>query len=67
MMRKSKMSYIFFEAPKPGAAGGPPPPPPPPPPSGLFDDITSGATSEKSGVGALFADINKGDDVTKGK
>lgn len=47
-------------------AGGPPPPPPPPPP-GLFSDIEPVGKSEPTGVNALFADINKGDDVTKGK
>jgi len=51
---------------KSNGAGGPPPPPPPPPP-GLFDDIGLETIPQKAGANALFADINKGDDVTKGK
>ncbi len=51
-------------APAPG--GGPPLPPPPPPP-GLFDDIkTAAANPEKEARNALFADLNRGENVTKG-
>ena len=56
----------FLAAPKPAAAAGGPPPPPPPPPPGLFADAPA-AKSEPTGVNALFADINRGDDVTKGE
>jgi hypothetical protein len=57
---------VFLVAPKPPTAGGPPPPPPPPPP-GLFSDVKAEEASEPKGVNALFADINRGDDVTKGQ
>ena len=51
--------------PAPGA-GGPPLPPPPPPP-GLFDDIKVDANPEKAARNALFSDLNRGEDVTKGE
>jgi hypothetical protein len=57
---------LFSPGPKPVTAGGPPPPPPPPPP-GLFDDVKAEAKSETKAINALFADINRGDDVTKGQ
>ncbi|TCD65631.1 hypothetical protein EIP91_002436 [Steccherinum ochraceum] len=48
-----------------GAAAPPPPPPPPPmapppPPPGTSAPATGG------GIGAVFADLNRGEDVTKG-
>ncbi|KAJ2035128.1 F-actin-capping protein subunit alpha [Coemansia sp. RSA 922] len=46
-------------------AGAPPPPPPPPPP--VYTD--SGETDSSAGAttrGALFADLNKGGDITSG-
>ncbi len=55
--------------PAPPAAGGPPAPPPPPPP-GLMEDALkniSGGNPEKTARSALFADINKGEGVTKGR
>lgn len=50
-------------APAPGAgASAPPPPPPPAPPASFFDE-----PAEKSGgMGAVFADLNKGLNVTSG-
>lgn len=45
--------------PAPPAAGGPPAPPPPPP-ANLFDDTSN----EPSGMGAVFADLNKGESIT---
>jgi len=47
--------------------GGPaaPPPPPPPPPPEMSDDVSSGSSSDKQ-RNALFADLNKGEEVTKG-
>jgi adenylyl cyclase-associated protein len=54
------------------AAGGPPPPPPvagvpPPPPGGLPAPPPVGAAPKsKPDAAALFAAINKGDDITKG-
>lgn len=56
------------------SAGGPPPPPPPPGPPPVFDVTSSGGppppqasgSSGAAGIGAVFADLNKGDAVTKG-
>lgn len=48
--------------PLPPAASGGPPPPPPPPPGGLPPIPKSGGAD----LGAMFADLNKGDGVTKG-
>lgn len=59
----------------PAAAGGPPPPPagglpPPPPPPGpppVLQIKEEGApSSNASGLGAVFSELNKGSDVTKG-
>ncbi len=50
----------------PSAGGGGPPLPPPPPPPGLFDDIKVEVDPEKSARNALFADLNRGDQVTHG-
>lgn len=48
----------------PGAsAGGPPPPPPPPPPSNLYAEASE---PKSGGINAVFADLNKGSDVTSG-
>lgn len=46
---------------KPAADG--PPAPPPPPPSNLFDETP---TPKAGGIGAVFADLNKGALVTSG-
>lgn len=47
------------------AAGGPPPPPPPGPMR--FDEPAKAApASDKSGLGAVFSELNKGEAVTKG-
>ena len=57
----------------PSSGGGPPPPPsatgcPPPPPPPVLDlaamALNAGSADERS---ALFAEINRGADVTKGK
>ncbi|KAI1756954.1 adenylate cyclase associated N terminal-domain-containing protein [Xylaria castorea] len=49
----------------PAAAGAPPPPPPPGPPPVL--QIKEEAPSKAdTGLGAVFSDLNKGSDVTKG-
>jgi adenylyl cyclase-associated protein len=52
----------------PPAAGGAPPPPPPPPGPPPVLQIKEEAPSGKdeSGFGAVFGEINKGSDVTKG-
>jgi len=52
-------------APPAPAAGGPPPPPPPPP-ADLFADLKIDSNPEDKARNALFADLNKGDDVTRG-
>ncbi|GLB35392.1 putative cyclase-associated protein [Lyophyllum shimeji] len=55
---------IAIEAYKSGAtaaAGAPPPPPPPPPPG-----PTAPKTSPAGGAAAVFAEINRGEEVTKG-
>lgn len=43
-----------------GSSGPPPPPPPPPPPSATLPGPTPG------GAAAVFAELNRGDEVTKG-
>lgn len=52
------------------SSGGPPPPPPPPgppPPPMRFDDAPKqAAPPSSSAIGAVFDDLNKGADVTKG-
>ncbi|CAG5132682.1 unnamed protein product, partial [Candidula unifasciata] len=54
-------------APPPPPAGGAPPPPPPPGPPPPPDTSSSGKGADDSaGRSALFAEINKGGDVTKG-
>ncbi|KAI0863666.1 adenylate cyclase associated N terminal-domain-containing protein [Xylaria cubensis] len=53
--------------PAPPAAGGAPPPPPPPgPPPVLQIKEEASSKADSSGLGAVFSDINKGSDVTKG-
>lgn len=54
-------------APPSAPAGGPPPPPPGPPPPSL--DISSGGSGGggSDNRNALFASINKGSDITKGR
>lgn len=46
------------------AAGGPPPPPPPPPPPVIPPPAAPAAPA--GGVAAMFAELNKGEEVTKG-
>ncbi|PWZ02777.1 hypothetical protein BCV70DRAFT_197037 [Testicularia cyperi] len=48
-----------------GAGAGPPPPPPPPPP---MDDGAAviGATAAAGGMDAVFGQLNKGENITKG-
>lgn len=53
----------------PAAAGAPPPPPPPgpPPPPARFDNVPKAApTKDAGGLDAVFSELNKGSDVTKG-
>jgi adenylyl cyclase-associated protein len=55
-------------APAPVAGGAPPPPPPPPPPpADLFAEEKSGnSSSGEVGMGAVFAELNKGEGITSG-
>ena len=46
-----------------GSAAAAPPPPPPPPPPAAAPAATGGSGG---GIGAVFADLNRGTDVTKG-
>ena len=49
------------------AAGAPPPPPPPPPPGPPPPlAATSAPAPSGGGVAAVFAELNRGEDVTKG-
>lgn len=49
-----------------GAAGGPPPPPPPPPAS-VYEvkDSSSAGGSSTGGIGAVFEELNQGENITK--
>ncbi|KAE8452627.1 hypothetical protein EG329_013886 [Mollisiaceae sp. DMI_Dod_QoI] len=55
-------------APHPKAAGGAPPPPPPPgpPPPPMIIDEKPAPAADAGGLGAVFSELNKGADVTKG-
>lgn len=56
-------------APAPAAGGSAPPPPPPAaPPADLFDNATAGKeqAAPSGGMNAVFADLNKGENVTSG-
>lgn len=54
-------------APAPPASGLPPPPPPPPGPPPLLQIKEQAAPAEPSGgFGAVFSELNKGSDVTRG-
>ena len=66
MSTNVRFCFLFCSGPKPVTSGGPPPPPPPPPP-GLFSDAKAEDKGETKAINALFADINKGEDVTRGK
>ncbi|KAI2635394.1 adenylate cyclase associated N terminal-domain-containing protein [Xylaria nigripes] len=54
--------------PAPPSAGGPAPPPPPPPPGPppVLEIKEAGPSKIVSGLNAVFGEINKGSDVTKG-
>ena len=56
--------FLGSAAPPPPAGG--PPPPPPPPPADLFDDLKITENAEDKARNALFDELNKGDDVTRG-
>lgn len=48
------------------SSGAPPPPPPPAPPASVFEAQSSPQSESSSGIGAVFAEINQGEDITKG-
>lgn len=52
--------------PAPSAGGPPPPPPPPGPPPVLQINEVKPDNTPKGGLGAVFSELNKGSDVTKG-
>ncbi|OTB03718.1 hypothetical protein M426DRAFT_321425 [Hypoxylon sp. CI-4A] len=52
--------------PPPPAAGGAPPPPPPPGPPPVLQIKESEPSSKPEGMGAVFSELNKGENVTKG-
>lgn len=49
-----------------GAGAPPPPPPPPPPPVGIAPASAAAPAPKAGGVEAVFAEINRGESVTKG-
>lgn len=53
-------------APTPPPGGPSPPPPPPPGPPPQFEVNEASPTQTDSGAGAVFSELNKGEDVTKG-
>jgi adenylyl cyclase-associated protein len=53
-------------APAPSGGGPPPPPPPGPPPVLQIKEQAAPPPSDSSGLGAVFSQLNKGEDVTKG-
>lgn len=58
----------------PSSISPPPPPPPPPPPADLFSDVLEpqknnaavAGVSSGGGMGAVFAELNKGENITSG-
>lgn len=48
------------------AAGAPPPPPPPPPPVAPPPPPAGAPAPAAGGVAAVFAELNRGEEVTKG-
>lgn len=49
-----------------GGPGGPAPPPPPPPPMAAMGEKSAADKAMEDARAALFASINKGEDITKG-
>lgn len=56
----------FPNQPKAPCAPPPPPPGPPPPPIILNESKQTGPANSANGIGAVFSEINKGADITKG-
>lgn len=61
---KSVSEYQASATSAPAAGGAPPPPPPPPP--GPPPPPATAPTPAAGGVSAVFAELNRGEDVTKG-
>ena len=53
-------------APAPAAGGAPPPPPPPPPPPVAPPAPAATSAAPAAGAAAVFAELNRGEEVTKG-
>lgn len=49
----------------PAPAAGSPPPPPPPPPASVFE-VKDDKPAPSSGIDAVFAELNQGENITKG-
>lgn len=60
--KSSSASTSAPPAPGAGASAPPPPPPPPAPPASYFEE----PAKESGGMGAVFADLNRGENVTSG-
>ncbi|GMM29354.1 adenylate cyclase-binding protein [Martiniozyma asiatica (nom. inval.)] len=62
------LNSVDIPAPAVTSSGGapPPPPPPPPPPADLFTSDEPVSDTSSGGMGAVFADLNKGENITKG-
>lgn len=65
---KSAAASAAVSAPASSGGAPPPPPPPPPPPADLFDNLdkSSAPAAPTGGMGAVFADLNKGEGITSG-
>lgn len=67
---KTKSAPSAPSAPNTTSSSGAPPPPPPPPPASLYDSVPSQSTavssSEGGSMNAVFADLNKGENITSG-
>lgn len=61
-LAESVQSKSAPAAPAALAGGAPPPPPPPAPPASLFDE----PAQQPGGITAVFADLNKGENITSG-
>lgn len=47
------------------SGAGAPPPPPPPPPASVFEVNEQSKEQESGGIGAVFAELNQGENITK--
>lgn len=63
---KTDKSKSVAPSPEKSSGGPPPPPPPPAPPASVFEAQSSPPTEPSGGIGAVFAEINQGQDIAKG-